>query len=68
MYSADAVLMRLRTGSGVFALLGLGITFTWHIAVGAKVIPLGTVAEVFFNYDDTLLTMSSSVNSAYHAR
>lgn len=44
----------LRTGAGLFALFGLGIAFAWHIAVGAKVIPLGTVAEAFLSYDDTL--------------
>ena len=44
----------LRLSSGAMALAALALAFAWHIAVGAKVIPLGTVAEAFWSYDQTV--------------
>ncbi len=54
----DAALPRSAAGSTAMVvailLAALALAFAWHIAVGAKTIPLGTVAQAFFNYDDTV--------------
>ena len=42
----------IRASAGLMAALGLACAFAWHIAVGPKVIPLGTVADAFLSYDD----------------
>lgn len=44
----------LRLGSSAIALLVMTLAFAWHIAVGAKVVPLGTVAEAFWGYDEAV--------------
>ena len=44
----------MRASVGLLTLLGLAFVFAWHIAVGAKVIPLRTVVEALVAYDETL--------------
>ncbi|WP_421708636.1 FecCD family ABC transporter permease [Algihabitans sp.] len=41
----------LRTGTGLVVLTALVLAFAWHVAVGARTIPLGTVVQAFAAYD-----------------
>ncbi|MBO6922470.1 MAG: iron ABC transporter permease [Roseicyclus sp.] len=42
-----------RVPAYALALALLALVFGWHISVGAKAIPLGTVAEALLTYDNT---------------
>ncbi len=45
----------LRYSAGVPAVLGVVVLmFGWHIAVGAKSLPLGTVLDALIHYDNTV--------------
>ncbi|MEM9843614.1 MAG: iron ABC transporter permease [Pseudomonadota bacterium] len=43
-----------RVSSGLVALALLVLAFVWHIMVGAKTIPIGTVLDAFLSYDETV--------------